>query len=348
MSNTDKLSFRYRLEQQPPRVGAGGVTRGASVREFSASIGIAGVSMRLAPGSMREMHWHANAAEWGYVVSGGCRTTLLNPDGSWETDTFGPGDIWYFPRGWGHSIQGIGPGECHFILIFDNGDFSEDHTFSVTDWLAHTPEAVVAQNLGLSAYEIALLPKGEAYFAAGPVPDDRSFDAAPRQAPALVSTHRYPLGAQQPRRVAGGGTQVYVTVKEFPISTTMAGSVLEIQPGAMRELHWHPSADEWQYYLEGSAEMGVFLAEGQIVTEQFEQGDVGYAPMGSGHYIRNTGDGMLRILVGFNNGLYESNDISAWMASTPPDVLATNLNLSRETAERLPHRALFMTPPVRK
>src|ERR1039458_10491523 len=75
-------AFRYRLEQQDPKVGNAGVTRGASVREFPISTGIAGVSMRLAPGTMRELHWHANAAEWAYVVSGSCRTTILHPGGS--------------------------------------------------------------------------------------------------------------------------------------------------------------------------------------------------------------------------------------------------------------------------
>jgi len=89
-------------------VGAGGTTRGASVHEFPASQGIAGVSMRLEPGSMREMHWHANAAEWGYVLTGNCRTTILHPDGSSATDTFAPGDVWYFPRGWGIPFKGSG------------------------------------------------------------------------------------------------------------------------------------------------------------------------------------------------------------------------------------------------
>lgn len=337
-------SFRYRLERQPPREGAGGVTRGASVREFPASRGIAGVSMRLAPGSMRELHWHANAAEWAYVVSGFCRTTILHPEGGAATDTFGPGDVWYFPRGWGHSIQGIGPGECHFILIFDNGDFSEDHTFSVTDWLSRTPSEAVAQNLGLGPAEVALLPKGEAYFVRGPAPDDRSSDATARARPELVTTHRYPLGAQQPRRVPGGGTQRTVTAAEFPISTTMSGSLLEIEPGAMRELHWHPDADEWQYYLEGEAEMAVFLAQGQAVREEFEAGDVGYAPMGAGHYIRNAGRGLLRVLIGFNSGRYLANDLSAWMASNPPDVLAANLGLPPAVVEKLPKRESFMTP----
>jgi Thermophilic glucose-6-phosphate isomerase and related metalloenzymes len=62
----------------------------------------------------------------------------------------------------------------------------------------------------------------------------------------------------------------------------------------MRELHWHPHADEWQYYLEGAAEMAVYLGMGHAVTEQFVTGDIGYVPMGAGHYIRNTGSGILR------------------------------------------------------
>ncbi|CAH1658727.1 MULTISPECIES: cupin domain-containing protein [unclassified Chelatococcus] len=339
--STHPISFRYRLEQEEPRLGPGGITRGASVKQFPASQGIAGVSMRLEPGGMRELHWHANAAEWAYVISGNCRTTLLNPDGGAEIDTFGPGDVWYFPRGWGHSIQGIGPDECHFILIFDNGDFSEDHTFSITDWLSRTPQDVVAASLGLAPADVALLPKGEAYFAKGPTPDDRSADATCRKEAQLVTTHRYPLHAQQPRRVPGGGTQRTVTVDEFPISRTMAGSLLEIQPGAMRELHWHPNADEWQYYIEGRAEMAVFLAEGNVVTEQFEAGDVGYAPMGSGHYIKNTGQSVLRVLVGFNNGHYQANDLSAWLSTNPVDVLATNLGLPREKVASLPRRQEF-------
>jgi mannose-6-phosphate isomerase-like protein (cupin superfamily) len=121
---------------------------------------------------------------------------------------------------------------------------------------------------------------------------------------------RYPIprgwcsycGAQQPRRVPGGGAQWTVTANEFPISTTLSVSVLEIEPGARRQLHWHPHADEWQFYLEGAAEMAVYLGMGHSVTEQFVTGDIGYVPMGAGHYIRNTGSGNLRLLIGFKTG----------------------------------------------
>ena len=114
MSDPTLPSFRYRLEQQPPRTDCGGVVRGASVRQFPVSKGLAGASMRLQPGCLRELHWHSTAVELGYVVSGSCRTTALSPDGA-DTDTFGPGDVWCFPRGWGHSIRGIGSSECRFI-----------------------------------------------------------------------------------------------------------------------------------------------------------------------------------------------------------------------------------------
>jgi oxalate decarboxylase len=336
--------FRYQLEKKEPRLGPGGITRGASVHEFPASVGIAGVSMRLAPGGIREMHWHANAAEWGYVITGSCRTTILHPDGNSYTDTFYPGDVWYFPRGYGHSIQGTGPDECHFILIFDNGDFSEDHTFSVSDFIASVPKEIVAQNLGLSIDEVNQLPKKEVYFALGKVPDDHSFTSTPRSYPELISKHRYPLHAQQPRRIPGGGTQRTVTVEEFPISTTMAGSLIELQPGALREMHWHPNADEWQYYISGTAEMTVFLAEAAAVTEQFNAGDVGYVPMGAGHYIKNTGTNVCRILIGFNNGHYQAIDLSEWLATNPNDLLETNFSLSADTVNKLPQNKLFIAP----
>ncbi len=140
----------------------------------------------------------------------------------------------------------------------------------------------------------------------------------------------------------GGGTQRTVTVEDFPISSTMAGSVIELEPGGLREMHWHPNADEWQYYLDGNAEMTVFLAEGNAVTEQFEAGDVGYVPMGAGHYIKNIGSEVCRILIGFNSGHYEAIDLSEWLAGNPVDVLATNLGLPREIANKLPHKSVFI------
>lgn len=334
-------SFRFPLGQQKGRVMAGGSAKEASVRELPVSTGLAGVSMTLQPGGLRELHWHANAAEWGYVVKGRVRTTIFAPDGTSETNDFGPGDVWYFPRGHGHSIQGLGPEECHFILVFDNGTFSEFATFSSTDWLGHMPPEVLSKALGLPAADVAKFPKEEVYIVAGKVPPAQI--PPPRQkglrTPRL--THRYPLMAQAPAETFAGGTEWRVTAREFPISTTISGVILDLKAGALREPHWHPNANEWQYYLSGKARMTVFASGGRARTEEFSAGDVGYVPMGYGHYIE-AGDGPCRVLIAFDSGAYQAIDLSAWLASNPTQLVADNFKIPDAWVEKMPDHRVFI------
>ena len=184
-------TFRYAMEQQKGKVTEGGSGKEATVKQLPISKGIAGVSMRLKPGGLRELHWHANAAEWAFVVKGRVRTTVIGPDGTSETNDFDPGDVWYFPRGHGHALQGLGPDECHFILVFDNGAFSEYGTFSITDWFAHTPPHVLSRSLGLPEIGIREIPEGRTLHCPGP----RSAGAAGRPAPGAACGRR-------PRRTA--------------------------------------------------------------------------------------------------------------------------------------------------
>ncbi|WP_235861765.1 cupin domain-containing protein [Pseudovibrio brasiliensis] len=167
LANKELPRFKFELEKTTGRVDGGSFGKEATVEQFPISTGIAGVSMRLAPGVARELHWHATAAEWAFVMKGQCRTTVINPNGQSSTDDFEPGDVWYFPRGHGHSIQCLGDEPCHFILIFDNGYFSEFGTFSITDWLGHTPKNLLAKNLGMPESAFADFPKTEAYFVHG-------------------------------------------------------------------------------------------------------------------------------------------------------------------------------------
>ena len=67
----------------------------------------------------------------------------------------GVGDLWYFPPGLPHSIQGLGPDGCEFLLVFDDGAFSEDNTFLLSDWFVHTPPEVLAKNFGVPAASFA-------------------------------------------------------------------------------------------------------------------------------------------------------------------------------------------------
>ena len=151
LSGDELPTFKFALEKSEGKVIGNSYGKEATVTQLPISKGIAGVSMRLEPGAMRELHWHATAAEWAFVVEGRVRTTVIDPKGAAETNDFEPGDIWYFPRGHGHMLQCLGAQPCHFILIFDNGYFSEFGTFSITDWIGHEPKPLLAKRYPIKA-----------------------------------------------------------------------------------------------------------------------------------------------------------------------------------------------------
>lgn len=343
LSGKELPTFKFELEKSKGRVERGSFGKEATVAQLPISKGLAGVSMRLEPGVARELHWHATAAEWAFVLSGRCRTTVVDPDGASETNDFDAGDVWYFPRGHGHSIQCLGNTPCHFILIFDNGYFSEFGTFSITDWLGHAPKSLLAKNLGLPEAAFDSFPRTEAYFVRGTVPEQQ---APPHQGrprlPAL--THKYRLLEQKPHSVHKGGREWRVGVEEFPIAQTITGVLLDLEAGGLRELHWHPNADEWQYIVDGSVSVTMFGSHGRFRTETLNQGDVGYIPQGYGHSIENTGDKLARILIAFNTAHYQAIDLSQWLASNPDYLLAAHFNQPEAVIQKLPRERLFIVP----
>jgi oxalate decarboxylase len=339
--------FRFPLSRQPARELPGGSAREATAVEFPVSKNIAGVLMTLKPGGLRELHWHANAAEWAYVIEGNVRITIVDPQGRLEIVDFGPGDVWYFPRGHAHSIQGLGlgPGEAKFLLVFDNGYFSEFATFSMTDWLAQTPKEIVAKSLQVPVSDLKDLPRKEVYIAQGPPPPPLPVVpiSGPRSVLVPPLTHKYSLGAQKPFKRYPDGEVRLVSAKEFPISTTITGALLSLQAGALRELHWHPNADEWQYILSGKMRLTIFASHGLAKTVELDAGDVGFAPMGYGHALENIGEGPAEMIIVFNSGEYQEISLSTVLAAQPAYLLETNFSLPKRVVDKLPKKQEFIT-----
>lgn len=344
LSGTELPTFKFALEASEGRVDGGSFGKEATVEQLPISKGIAGVSMRIEPGVTRELHWHATAAEWAFVLSGRCRTTLVDPAGKSETDDFAAGDVWYFPRGHAHSIECLGNEPCHFILIFDNGYFSEFGTFSITDWLGHAPKELLAKNFGLPADAFVGIPSEEVYFTHGPIPPETPYPPLNAAANAGSVRHKYRLLAEEPHSVHDGGREWRLGSDKFPISQTMTGVVLDLEPGALRELHWHPTSDEWQYVISGDVSVTMFGSHGRFRTETLTDGDVGYIPQGYGHSIENVGDTTARLLIAFNTGVYAAIDLSQWIAGNPAALLADHFGKPAEFFEQFPKRDVFIAP----
>jgi len=232
------MKFSFGLAHN--RLTAGGWARQVTARELPIATTLAGVNMWLNPGGVRELHWHKQA-EWAYMLNGRARISAVDQDGRNFLDDVGVGDLWNFPAGIPHSIQGLDEG-CEFLLVFDDGNFSEDSTFLISDWFNHTPKDVLAKNFGVAASEFADLPTDidhTRYMFPVPVPGLMRSDrvADPRDTEGQLN-FSYRLLAQEPLKTSGGTVRI-VDSSNFPAASTIAAALVEIEPGHMRELHWH-------------------------------------------------------------------------------------------------------------
>jgi oxalate decarboxylase len=337
--------FKYPFSLSHKRLHSGGWSREVTVRELPVSKSIAGVDMRLTAGGIRELHWHA-AAEWAFMLYGSARITAIDASGKSFVADVNEGDLWYFPTGIPHSIQGLAPDGAEFLLVFDDGNFSEYATVLLSEWMAHTPKEVLAKNFGVAAQALNRLQTEELFIFQAEVPPPLAADqraAAGTMGPSAMD-FAFRL-AQQPatQRTKGGEVRI-IDSNLFKASTTIAAAIVTVHPGGMRELHWHPNADEWQYYVSGTGRMTVFATGSRARTADFEAGDVGYVQQTLPHYIENTGDTDLKFLEMFKSSFYHDLALSEWLSHTPPELVMAHLNIDKATLDALPKERLVIVP----
>ncbi|MCY8517272.1 oxalate decarboxylase family bicupin [Bacillus atrophaeus] len=325
-------NLKFSFSDTHNRLEKGGYAREVTVRELPVSDNIASVNMRLKPGAIRELHWHKEA-EWAYVIYGSARITLVDEKGRSFIDDVGEGDLWYFPSGLPHSIQALDEG-CEFLLVFDNGGFSENSTFQLTDWLAHTPQDVVAANFGLAEKDIANLPSKEKYIFETALPGSLENDQVEGPNGEVPHPFSYRLLEQEPITTDGGKVWI-ADSSNFTVSKTIASALVEVEPGGMREMHWHPNTDEWQYFISGQAKMTVFASDGHARTFNYQAGDVGYVPFAMGHYVQNTGDEPLVFLEIFKDDHYADVSLNQWLAMLPETFVQNHVDLGKEFTDAL-------------
>ena len=320
----------------PRRIQAGGWARQVTEADFPMSEAVSGVNMRLSAGGIRELHWH-QAAEWGFMTYGGCRVTVLDEKGRAYVQDIGVGDLWYFPAGFPHSLQGLGPDGCEFLLIFDNGRASEFNTLLVTDWFAHTPPEVLALNFGMPSDAFRAIPPHDLWIfqgkSPGPLP---AAQAAVDSGGVPPHPFTFSLGGMTPRRSNRSGNVRIADSTVFKVSKSIAAALETIRPGGIREMHWHPNADEWQYYVKGQGRMTVFNAGPQAQTMDFRPGDIGVVKRNYGHYLQNTGTSDLVMVAVFKTDQYAEISLSDWLTHTPPEMVAQTLNIDPALVRRFP------------
>jgi len=315
--STDKglvPNLRFSFADAHMNLQDGGWSREVTQRELPVATEMAGVNMRLKTGGVRELHWHKQA-EWSIMLAGSARITAVDNDGKNFIADVAAGDLWYFPAGIPHSIQGLGTDGCEFLLAFPDGSFSESSTFLLSEVFAR-------------------IPKEQLFIFEAPVPGPIESDAIASPQGAVPRSMILRASDQKADKGPGGTVRI-VDTRNFPIATEVAAAIVEVAPKSMREIHWHPNADEWQYYLSGTGRMTVFASQDSSRTFDFRAGDVGYVPKSMSHYVQNTGDVPLKFLELFRSPRFEDVSLNQWLALTPAQLVKSHLGLDQSTIDHL-------------
>jgi len=336
--------FKYPFSISHKRLHTGGWSREVTVRELPVSKSMAGVEMRLTAGGIRELHWHT-AAEWAFMLYGNARITAIDNDGKSFIADVKENDLWFFPTGIPHSIQGLNPDGAEFLLVFDDGNFSEYATVLLSDWMAHTPKDVLAKNFGVPQSSLDRLPSKELFIFQDAVPGPLEADLKAAAGKRGLSSQDYAFRTMQmpvTKRTKGGEVRI-IDSRNFKASTT-AAVIVTVRPGGIRELHWHQNADEWLYFISGKGRMTAFATGGRARTMNFQAGDVGYIEKTLPHYIENTGDGDLKFLEMFKASVYQDLALSEWLTHTPPELVMAHMKIDRATLDAIPREEVVIMP----
>ncbi|KAK1138541.1 hypothetical protein N8T08_002427 [Aspergillus melleus] len=327
-------NLKWSFSDSKTRIFNGGWSREQVVQDLPASRDIAGAQQHLRKGAIRELHWH-RTAEWGFLYAGSLLLSGVDENGGFTTQKLDQGDIWYFPKGVAHNVQGLHE-ENEYLLVFDDGDFEKvGTTFMLDDWITHTPRDILAKNFGVDPSVFDTVPSKFPYILNGTVSDEAT--DTPQGTLTGNSSYVYRTYSHPAEPVPGtGGVLRKIDSRNFPISKTIAAAVVELEPRGLRELHWHPNAEEWLYFHRGQARATVFIGDSKARTFDFGAGDTGVFPEDSGHYIENTSDTEKLIWI----EIYKSDrvaDISLaqWLALTPADVVAQTLKVDLEVVKRI-------------
>lgn len=227
----------------------------------------------------------------------------------------------------------------------------------VDDWINHTPKDILAKNFGVDPNVFENVTSPNPYILNADVAK-KNVTNGPAGTLSGNSSFVYRTFDHEPEKIGGTGGKFYkIDSTNFPASKTLAATFVILKPGGLRELHWHPNAEEWLYFHKGQAKATVFIGNAAARTFDFSAGDTAAFPDNSGsvnnydlqiftlvsqkltvnsHYIENTSeDEDLVWIEVYKSDRVADISLTQWLALTPPEIVAQTLNVSISFVESL-------------
>lgn len=323
----------FRLSAQAPRFsGPDGSITHMDVGHLPLLKGLSLRRLTLKSQGIREPHWHANAHELGYCLSGQALITIAGNHSSRESFMVDRGDMFFVPSGAMHSIENIGAGTAEFVLAFSHEN-PED--FGLAASFGAMSDAVLGNTFGLAASAFGgfdrAAPGSEIY--------ELSSLAVVEGQALHVNALKYSVEATPPQIDFPAGTAHLAKVELWPALRDISMFSVRISDQGMREPHWHPETAEMGYVAQGRGRMTILDPDGSLDTYLLGAGDAYFIPRAYPHHIENLGDETFHALIFFDRPTPGDVGYRSLVSCFPRDVLAGAFGMREADLPRLPFTA---------
>ncbi len=319
-----------RLSQQKPQdVTPWGWRLKATQSNFPALKNLSLYRVSIQPGAAREPHWHANADELGYCISGNILVSLYGNENCRSSFAVAKGEAFFIPSGALHSIEVIGESPCDLILCFSHEE-PEDFALSVV--FGMFSNAVLGNTWGLPASHFSFVQRPGKEVFIGNLKENPSVENTELYA----SNFRFSLEASTPLISNSGGEAKVARKNVWPILKSQALYSLRLTGDGMREPHWHPETAELGFVAEGKGRMSIQSPSGQIDTYVMQEGDLYFIPKAYPHHIENLNNTDLHLCIFFDQPMPEDIGFTGSIRSFPETVLQSSLKAPPEAIKQMP------------
>ncbi|KAJ5604619.1 RmlC-like cupin [Penicillium lagena] len=247
----------------------------------------------LAPGAIREPHWHSNANQLSYCLQGDILVSILDNDNGFSTFTLTAGEMFFVESGSLHHIENIGGTDAELIMCFRH---ENPQNFSLAASMGAMTDAVLGNtyDVDMSAWaDISRTTQSK------PIVRRQGLPNIPHSAK-LPNSHKFLVEAMKAPVLNEHGSAKQARSQFWPILHDMSMYSLRVEEDGMREPHWHPSTVEMGYVHRGYARMSIMDLKGVVETYTLQPGDVYFVPAAYPHQIEVLGDQDIHFLIFFD------------------------------------------------
>ncbi len=324
------MAHKLSLGDVPPQISnAFGTKIAATKSVFPILRGLCLYRLTIHEGCFREPHWHVNADELGYCLSGEAVVTIFASGNVHAQFTISAGEMFFVPSGSLHAIENVGSGDVEMVITFSHEQVED---FGLSGFVGCLSEAVMGNTWGLSESELAGLtrsPKSVEFAKA-------SASAAIPESAAYPSPFKFPIEKRTPLITNEDGSAIVARRDTWPVLRNQAMYSLRLHGIGMREPHWHPETAELGYVFSGHARMTVQSPDATFDTYELHPGDIYFIPRAYPHHIENLDGTEVRFLIFFDTPDVQDIGLTGAIPAFPSRLVGPTLGLGANEVEKIP------------